>query len=152
MTELLRIDRTIEIEASPERVWRALTNPAELAIWIEVTMEGEFSPGNEVWMTSTNPQFAGMRWPVRIVEMMPPRRLVWLWHPGQIDSAVDYSKEPMTTVTFTVEPSGQGTRLTVSETGFDELSLERRAAALMANTEGWTEVLASLQRHVEKAH
>jgi uncharacterized protein YndB with AHSA1/START domain len=81
--------------------------------------------------------------------MTPPRRLVWRWHPGEVDPAVDYSKEPLTTVTFTLEPSGPGTRLSVAETGFDEISLARRAKVHADNAQGWAEVLVWLQKYVE---
>jgi hypothetical protein len=55
-------------------------------------------------------------------------------------------------VTFTLEPSGRGTRLSVSETGFDAIALDRRAKAYKDNTQGWTEVLVWLQTHAEKAN
>jgi uncharacterized protein YndB with AHSA1/START domain len=147
--ELSRIDRTIEIQAPPERVWRALTSADELSAWFQVRIEGEITPGNEVWMTSVHPQHAGQRWPVRIVELTPPRRVVWQWHPGEVDPATDYSQEPQTTVTFTLEPSGRGTRLSLAETGFDEIALARRAKAYTDNSQGWIEVLVWLQKYVE---
>jgi uncharacterized protein YndB with AHSA1/START domain len=147
--ELSRIDRTIEIKAPPERVWLALTNAAELAAWFQVTIEGEIAPGNEVWMTSVHPQNTGQRFWVRFVEMLPPRRFVWRWHPGEADPNVDYAREPQTTVTFTLEPAGAGTRLVLAETGFDEISLARRAKVYSDNSQGWTEVLVWLQRYVE---
>ena len=151
IAELSRIDRTIEIQATPERVWRALTDADELGAWFQVTIEGEITAGSEVWMTSVHAQHAGKRWPVRIVELTPPHRVVWQWHPGDIDPAVDYSQESRTTVTFTLEPSGQGTRVRVAETGFDEISLARRAKVHADNTQGWAEVMVWLQRHVESS-
>ena len=151
IAELSRIDKSIEIEAPIERVWRALTDARELGAWFQVQIEGAIEAGSEVWMTSVHPQHAGQRWPVRIVELAPPRRVVWQWHPGEIDPAVDYSKEPRTTVTFTLEPAGAGTLLRVAETGFEELSLARRAKAYADNTQGWTEVVVWLQRYVEGA-
>ena len=152
ITELSRIDRTLTITAPPERIWRALTNAEELSTWFQVRIEGHLVPGAEVWMTSVHPQHADQRFRVRIVAMDPPRRFVWQWHPGEVDPTVDYSREPFTTVTFTLEPSGAGTRLTVSETGFDEISLARRAKVYRDNSEGWAEVVLWLQRHVETAH
>ena len=149
IAELSRIDRAIEIQAPPERVWRALTNADELSTWFQVTIEGELAPGREVWMTSVNPQHTGQRWPVRIVELTPLRRVVWQWHAGEVDPAVDYSKEAQTTVTFTLEPSGQGTRLSVSETGFDAIAVARRAKVHADNSQGWAEVLTWLQKHAE---
>jgi uncharacterized protein YndB with AHSA1/START domain len=149
MAELSRIDRTIEIQAPPERVFRALTSREELSAWFQVSIEGEIAPGSDVWMTSQHPEHAGQRFPVRIVELTPPRRVVWQWHPGEVNTAIDYAKEARTTVTFTLEPSGKGTRLSVSETGFDAIGLERRAKVFADNSQGWSEVLVWLQRHAE---
>jgi uncharacterized protein YndB with AHSA1/START domain len=149
ISELSRIDRTIEIDAPPERVWRALTDAGELSAWFQVTIEGAITQGADAWMTLVHPEHAGQRFRVWFIELTPPRRLVWQWHPGAIDPAVDYSREPRTTVTFVLEKSGRGTRLTVSETGFDEISLARRAKVHSDNSQGWTEVLVWLQRYVE---
>jgi uncharacterized protein YndB with AHSA1/START domain len=149
--ELTRIDRSIEIQAPPERVWRALTDGGELAAWFQVRIEGTLARGHDVWMTSVHPGHAGQRFRVHVADMTPPERLVWTWHPGEIDPSIDYGREPQTTVTFTLERSGRGTKLTVSETGFDEISLARRAKVYADNTQGWAEVLVWLQKHAEKA-
>ena len=146
-----RIDRTIEIQAPPERVWRALTTPAEVSAWFQMKVEGEIAAGKEVWMTTQHPQYAGVRFSVRFVELTQPKRVVWQWHPDAVDPNFDYSSEPRTTVTFTLEPSGKGTRLTVSETGFDQITLSRRAKAYSDNSQGWTEVIVWIQKYVEAA-
>ena len=147
-----RIDRTIDVNAPPEKVWRILTTARDLGTWFRMTVEGEIIQGTDVWMTSTGPGDEGMRFVMRIKELTPPRRLVWQWHPGAVDPTVDYSKEPWTTVTFTLEPNGTGTRLSMSETGFNELSLARRAQAYADNTQGWNEVMIWIQNYAEAAH
>jgi uncharacterized protein YndB with AHSA1/START domain len=147
--DLSRIDRTIEVNAPPDRVWRVLTTAADLAAWFHVAIEGEFAPGAEVWMTSTSPGYEGQRFFVRVTEMTPPRRFAWQWHPGAVDPAVDYTREPCTTVTFTLEPSGNGTRLSVSETGFNEISLARRAKVYQDNSQGWATVVGWIQQYAE---
>ena len=151
LTDLTRIDRAIDIRVPPERVWRALTSADELSAWFQVQIEGDLAAGNEVWMTSVHPEHVGQRFAVRIVELTPHRRVVWRWHPGTIDPAIDYAREPQTTVTFTLEPVAGGTRLSVSETGFDAIALARRAKAYEDNSQGWSEVLIWLQRYVEEA-
>lgn len=148
---LSRIDRSIDLLATPDRVWRALTDRADLSAWFQVEIEGDLVPGAEVWMTSVHPDHAGMRFSVIVAEMTPPRRLVWRWHPGAVDAAVDYAREPRTTVTFTLDPIPGGTRLSVAETGFDAIALARRAGVHRDNTEGWATVLVWLQRHVDAA-
>jgi uncharacterized protein YndB with AHSA1/START domain len=152
LLELSRIDRTIDIAATPERVWRALSTSEELSAWFQVTIEGALAPGQQVWMTSQHPGYVGQRFLVRVVEMTPSRRLVWQWHPGELDSTLDYSREPMTTVTFTLEAIDGGTRLSVAETGFDEIALERRAKVHKDNAQGWAEVLVWVKTHVEASH
>ena len=139
-TVVLRIDRAIDIAAPPERVWRALTDAAELAAWFQVTIEGALAPGGDVWMTSVHPGHVGQRFKVSVIEMTPPSRVVWKWH-----------AEPQTTVTFTLTRTATGTRLAVEETGFDAVALERRAKVYGDNSQGWSEVLVWLQRHVETA-
>ena len=145
LNSLSRIDRTITIKAPPERVYRALTTASEIAVWFQTVVEGEIAAGNEVWMTCS-----GQRFRVEFVEMTPPTRFAWRWHPGAVDPAVDYSQEARTTVTFTLEPAEGGTLLHVSETGFDEVRLARRAAVYEDNSNGWTEVLGWLHEYVER--
>src|SRR5262245_1774955 len=140
ITELDRIDRTIDIKAAPERVWRALTSADELGAWFKVKIEGTIKPGAEVWMISTHAEYAGTRFWVRFAIMEPPRRMAWQWHPGAVDPKVDYTKENPTTVTFTLEPISGGTRLSVSETGFDAIGLARREKVYQDNSQGWAEV------------
>ena len=81
--------------------------------------------------------------------MTAPHRFEWQWHPGEVDPSVDYRREPMTTVTFTLESKGNGTRLHVAETGFDAIGLTRRTKVYRDNAQGWPEVLVWLQHHVE---
>ena len=151
MLEIGRIDRTIEINAPPQRVWQALTDPAELSAWFKVIIEGRIAAGSEVQMISTHAGYEGQRFKVWFVELTPPKRLVWQWYPGEVEATVDYSREARTTVTFVLEPSGGGTRLILSETGFDDIALERRAKVFKDNSQGWGEVLTWLQNHAEAA-
>ncbi len=151
LTEFSRIDRAIDIQAPPERVWRALTDAVELPAWFRVSIEGPIAPGSQVWMTSLYPGHEGQRFRVKFVELTPPQRFVWEWHPGAVDKTVDYSLEACTTVTFSLEPSAGGTHLTVAETGFDEIALARRAKVYTDNSKGWAEVLGWIQLHAEAA-
>jgi uncharacterized protein YndB with AHSA1/START domain len=152
IAELSRVDRAIEIQAPPESVWRALTTKEELSAWFHVTIDGEIAAGQEIWMTMLHEQYAGIRFSVNIVELTPPSRFVWQWHPGAVDPNVDYGREPRTTVTFALEPCPAGTRLSVAETGFDQISLDRRAKVHQDNTQGWAEVVVWIRNHAEASH
>lgn len=152
MTSLLdigRIERRIEIEAPVDRVWQALVDAAELSAWFRVTIDGTIQAGRTITMTSTLPSHAGMTFDVDIVELTRPTRVVWRWHPGDPETNTDYSDEPKTTVVFTLTALGGRTRVEVSETGFDQISLARRAKAFADNSQGWTEVTVWLKDHVE---
>lgn len=149
LLELSRIERAIEILAPIDRVWRALTDPTELSTWFRVTIDGPIEAGRSVSMTSVLPAYAGLRFQVDIVELTRPTRVVWRWHPGEIDQIMDYSREPKTTVTFTLTPMAGGTRVEVTEAGFDQISLARRAKVHADNSQGWSEVAVWLKTHVE---
>jgi uncharacterized protein YndB with AHSA1/START domain len=84
-----------------------------------------------------------------VVERIEPEHLFsYRWHPYAVDDAVDYSAEPMTLVEFRLEEVPDGTRLTVVESGFDQIPAARRAEALKMNTGGWEEQLANIERYV----
>jgi hypothetical protein len=76
------------------------------------------------------------------------RTFAFRWHPFAKDPAVDYSQEPMTLVTFTLEPAEGGTLLTVVESGFDALPLDRRTDAFEANDEGWSMMMGVIEKHL----
>ena len=83
-------------------------------------------------------------WDITIETMEPERR----WHPYAVEPGVDYSPEPPTLVVFDLEEVPDGTRLTVTESGFDDVPLARRAQAYRMNTEGWTWQLQSIEAYV----
>jgi hypothetical protein len=80
--------------------------------------------------------------------MIPQHRFSWRWHPYAIDPNMDYSSEPMTLVVFELEEVADGTRLTVTESGFNSLPVHRRADAMRMNDAGWAAQLGNIERHV----
>jgi uncharacterized protein YndB with AHSA1/START domain len=115
------IDATAEYPHPVERVWAALTSSEALAAWL---MPNDFQPAighTFTFRTKPAPGFDGI---VRceVLELDPPKRMVWSWAGGNID----------TTVTFTLEEAGQAsTRLRMHQVGFDGLGaqLTRRILA-----------------------
>jgi len=61
---------------------------------------------------------------------------------------VDYSGEPTTLVEFRLEEAPGGTRLTVTESGFDRIPVSRRAEAFRMNDQGWAEQMKNIERYV----
>jgi uncharacterized protein YndB with AHSA1/START domain len=136
------------LRAPRSRVWRALTDAAEFARWFGVLIEGGFAPGARVRMTSTIPECNGEVFYVTIERMEPEHTFSWRWHPGMQQPDVDYSKEPTTLVTFTLEETPEGTSLTVVESGFDQITLARRARVYEENVQGWEYQLKEIAKHV----
>jgi uncharacterized protein YndB with AHSA1/START domain len=89
----------------PEEVWRALTNPDDLADWL---MENDFAPriGHKFHFRSKS-RFGFERViPCEVVEVDEPRVLSYSW--GSKGSVV----------TFRLEPVVEGTRLCLEHRGF----------------------------------
>ena len=144
-----RIEKSIELSAPVERVWRALTDPAEFGAWFRVKLDGPFVPGELSRGRITYPGYEHVRWEARVVAMDRPRLFSFTWHPYGIDPEVDYSQEPPTLVEFRLEPTSTGTRLSIVESGFDKVPSHRRAEAFRLNDGGWTQQIRNIQAHVE---
>ncbi len=159
MTSTDRIEKQIFLRAQQERVWRAISDADEFGKWFGVQFDGDFTPGTElrgrVKPTIADPdiakmqeQYAGAPFTVYVDRIDPMSAFAFRWHPFAIDPAVDYSKEPMTLVTFTLEPKDDGTLLTVTETGFDSIPIARRANAFEANEEGWAMQAQMIEKYL----
>jgi len=125
----------IELSASypfpPERVWAALTSSEALAAWLMPNDFAAVKGHRFTFRTKPAPGFDGIVH-CEVLELDPPRRMVWSWAGGPLD----------TTVMFTLEPAGEGTHLRLQHEGFHGLAaqLVRR---IMAN--GWPRIL---RRHL----
>jgi len=139
------IERTMVVKASRERVWRALTTTQEFSSWFQCKVEGEFAPGKRLDLVATVPGWEGFKFWFQIEEMIPPSKFSWRWLPG---AAVDDNDSNTTLVTFTLEEVAGGTRVTVLETGFEGVSLAKRAKAFKENTDGWRDQMANLERYL----
>ena len=92
--------------------------------------------------------YAGSPFEITIERMEAERLFSFRWHPAAGKPGVDYSNEPATLVVFELEEVPDGTRLTVTESGFDDVPLARRAQAYRMNTEGWAWQMQSIEAYV----
>lgn len=145
-----RIEKSIELNASVERVWRALTDHEEFGEWFRVKLDGPFVPGKPSRGRMTYPGFEHLKWEAEVKRMDAPHVFSFTWHPYALDPDVDYSMEPSTLVEFRLEPTSNGTRVTVTESGFDAIPKHRRAEAFRMNEGGWVEQMKNIKAHVEK--
>jgi len=126
------IERTLDLRAAPERVWRAITNPAELAGWFGQRCELDVRPGGRGWF-----EWDGDGRFEAVVEAVDPGRLLaWRW---AREAGTPVEAGPTTLVEMTLEARANGgTRLRLRESGFE------RPADRLANSGGWHEELADL--------
>lgn len=143
-----RIEKQVLLRAPRSRVWRALTDYKEFGTWFRVKLEGPFAEGAWSRGQITYPGYEHIKMEVLVERIEPERYFSYRWHPCAIDPAVDYSHEPTTLVEFRLEESPQGTVLTIVESGFDRIPLERRAEAFRMNEGGWAEQARNIERHV----
>ena len=133
-----RIEKQVTLDAPRSRVWRALTDVAQFNAWFGVKLSAPFVPGAEVSGQITIRDYDHVTMTIWIETMEPERFFSFRWHPYAIEPGVDYAAEPTTLVSFTLEDSGKGTRLTIVESGFDAIPESRRAKAFAMNSSGWS--------------
>ena len=143
-----RIEKSIVLRAPKSRVWRAITTAKEFGSWFGVKLEGEFAPGARVSGRITIPDYEHVNLEMTIERVDPERLFSYRWHPYAIEPNVDYRKEPTTLVEFRLEEVTGGTRLTVTESGFDRIPATRRAEAFRMNDEGWAGQIKNMERYV----
>lgn len=143
-----RIEKTIELKAPPARVWRALSDHREFGAWFRVALEGPFVVGEVSRGHMTYPGHEHVAWEARVTAMEPERYFAFTWHPGAVDASVDYSAEEPTLVEFRLEPAAGGTRLTLTESGFDRIPEHRRAEAFRMNEGGWAAQMENIRAHL----
>lgn len=97
-----------DLDHSPEKVWRALTDPVLLAEWLLPVLDLKLEPGAAfTFKAQPQPGWDGTV-NCRFVEIEAQRKLSWTWVVGDID----------TVVTFTLTPTASGTRLSLVQSGF----------------------------------
>jgi uncharacterized protein YndB with AHSA1/START domain len=155
------IEKQILLRAPLARVWRALSDSTEFGTWFGMKFDGPFAPGarlrgviapTTVDASVGKAQKGHEGLPIEIiVEKIEPKRVFsFFWHPFAVERSVDYSSEPMTLVVFALEEVPQGVMLTVTESGFDQIPLARRAKAFTANEEGWNMMVKVIERYVTR--
>jgi uncharacterized protein YndB with AHSA1/START domain len=138
--ELDRIERSIDIDASAEKVWSLITRPGW---WIN---EGDVDPDPEVsregeYDVVVHPKHGTFKFAT--LELDEPRHVAYHW----VDNV---APEAGTTVSFWIEDRAGGVTLRVVESGFSQLKKDRAAIdhQITENTHGWELELEAAKRFV----
>ena len=133
------IDKKLELDQSPEDIWRALTDPAQVASWFGETAEFTAELGGEGYFGwESHGRFA-----MRIEEFDPPKRLTWRWG-RKANKPLDETHS--TVVEWILLPRDNGgTTLLLKESGFaTEKSRQENAG-------GWKHELGELVEFLESS-
>ena len=119
------IEREIHVDASPEVVFEVVSSPEHISEWWSDDAEFDATPG-AVGELSWGDRADVM--PITVVQADPPRLFSfrWCYPDGRLDA-------DSLLITFELTPSGTGTRIRLTETGFREMGW---AAAKVAEQHG----------------
>ncbi|NED97815.1 polyketide cyclase [Phytoactinopolyspora alkaliphila] len=137
------IEREVYVDASPEIVFEVVSNPDHLKQWWPDDARYEPTPGSVGEIVFSGGDAGGTAVPFTVVDARPPRMFSFRWsHPADQVAAEGNSF----LVTFDLTPSGSGTLLKMTETGFREMGWE--AAVLeqqyQEHVAGWDHFLPRL--------
>lgn len=157
-----RIEKKILLRAPRERVWSAISDAQQFGSWFGVAFDGAFAEGarltGKITPTTVDAEVARMQepyagkafeWTVERIE--PMRRIFFRWHPYAVEEGLDYSKEPSTRIEFDLADAPGGILLTITESGFDQIPLARRAKAFKANEGGWEMQTRLIEKYLAKS-
>jgi uncharacterized protein YndB with AHSA1/START domain len=154
-----RIEKRVLLRAPRARVWKALTDVRAFQEWFGVKFDRPFTPGAllrgvivgttiDAEVAKAQRQHAAVPFEITVDRVEPERLFSFRWHPFAVDQKVDYSTEPTTLIEFALEDAPDGIMLTVSESGFDRIPLERRAQAFTSNDEGWSIMVKLIEAYL----
>jgi len=142
------IQREIIIKATKERIYDAIANPEQVVMWFPETLEGNYKVGEQ--------SIFGFgehgRNQVYIVDARPHEYFAYRWVPGANHFLGDVLSVPNTLVEFRIQEESEGLcKVTLTESGFEELPIEIKEEAFKQNTGGWDFMLGRLVKYFEAA-
>jgi uncharacterized protein YndB with AHSA1/START domain/DNA-binding transcriptional ArsR family regulator len=144
---------TTYIHTTPEKMWRALTDPSFTLRYWGIGMQSDWKVGSPILLQwGPDEAFHDIEQVVLVSD--PYRRLSYRWHNYQPEHAALFGwsdekfaelvKEPLSKVTFDIEPLGENVKLTVVHDDFVPDS-----EMLKGVSGGWPAILASLKTLLE---
>lgn len=141
MTNITTISKTVFFNASPESVWLFLTDKDKLGEWYHPADKNlEVGKDYVLYRLADNGEKVRQIWG-RVVEMKPPYKLVTTF-------IIDPFAGNETTITWVLEESAGGTRLSLSHEGIAEATGEAAMHLLTALDKGWDNHIADLRESV----
>jgi uncharacterized protein YndB with AHSA1/START domain len=137
--ERATVERSIWIDAPRERVWQAVTEPAQLAQWFLPPMIGAQMKRDESGLTFV--LMGDMAIPIAALEAAEP--------PQQ--ATIRTMPDELLAITYALTEENAGTRVTVTMSGFERLPEDAREDRLLPSGMGWEKALANLKAFIAGA-
>ncbi len=158
-----RIKKTVLLHATLEQAWHAISDAQQFGQWFGASFDQPFVAGKTLRATivpttvdatvaALQAPHAGVTFDFLVDRIEPRQSIAFRWHPFAIDTAHDYSTEPMTLIEFALRAQADGVQLTITESGFDQLALARRAQAYAANAAGWAMQTSLVAKYLARQH
>jgi uncharacterized protein YndB with AHSA1/START domain len=145
-----QIERVINLNASVERVWIAITDHNEFGSWFRLSLHSTFKVGEVTHGEVTFPGHEGLPFWARVEVMEEPHRFSFVWPMDETVQPDDQRlDEKSTLVEFILEPSSNGSKLTIRESGFKKLPEDKRMQAFRDNEGGWDAQTQNIRDFVE---
>lgn len=132
-----KIVKVVELNAPIARVWNALTDHDEFGQWFRVHLDQPFEVGAKSTGQMTYPGHEDCPWIAYVERMEPERLFSFRWYASDEGAIEQTGDQPGMLVEFRLEDVPDGTRLTITESGFSALPDPRRAELMRSNEEGW---------------
>jgi uncharacterized protein YndB with AHSA1/START domain len=118
MEQAYLVEKSVEINASPDRVWRALTEPDTIEKWMAgARVDAKWEVGSKIIFRGTMPNFNRKYQDHGTVLAIEPEKLLRYSHWSQMSRLPD-APHNRTRVTFILEGTENKTRLTVRHENF----------------------------------
>ena len=133
--EQFKVERSIWIDAPRERVWQAITDPTDLAQWLlPPALGADMKREDDTIFVS----MGGMEIPVAILEAVEaPRHMRSRGLPDRVIA-----------INYVLEEENDGTRVTVTMSGFESLPADARQDRIAPSGAAWEKALANLKAFV----
>ncbi len=139
MQGVMKAERTIVIAADHQQVWHAITQPEQFGAWFGIAAKWDkLAPGETMTMEFTELNITEY---ATIAAVEPPDRFAFHW-------TAEEGSSVRTLVTFMLETVPGGTRVTVSEAGFEALPEDVRQKRYEMNDDGWRQQLDNLSAYL----
>ena len=128
------VTRETILDVDSDDAWRAVTEPGQLEQWLADEVEIDLVEGGDLRVRFAD----GGEREGTVEEVTPLERVVFRWHPVP-DAGLE------TRVSIELEPAVVGTRVIVSETGFDALPVASASACAAVNAWAWETRLQAVE-------